>query len=609
LTQALAAQHGGEVLCLAPEAYGKVFRLYSERPGAERVELVTAAGWRASRAASGSGGGPASTVEDGDSAVALVRIDGPLEQRAGFHDPCAAWTDGHDAVAERLISALESAPVVVLLIDSPGGAVSGLQESIRRVQEAKARTGGKIITLADETIASAVVWWSVCVSDEIYVPKAGVIGSIGCRAAHVSIAGALEKDGLAVTEFSMPEGKIALSDVKPLSKLGKSRGEREVRAIFEQFAADVVAHSTPERKLTRADIVKLDGDMLRGQDAVDAGLANGVATLESVMQYALDLASAKGDEPMATKPGVRAEDEKPEDEKKDKPEAAEPPPPPADDGEKKPASAEDKPEPDGDEKPAACEKCGEEGNPKDARYCKTCGEKMAPDAEEDKPEPAAGDEPPPDGDKKPESRAAATSYAGLLGLSADASHPAIKSALMAHVACSRKAMALTGKDSPAQATGALQAMADEAAKVHGLEAQVSASAKREEYRTRNDLLTKLAAAKLPGCSRGELFVDKVSADGKRTATVPAPLYATTPIETLRGFVDAKLANKSPRSVSNPFEPDASAAKAKSRTGHVAVVQDGELATNISARTGIPSDRVAGSLAALQESGAIAGEDR
>jgi hypothetical protein len=121
-------------------------------------------------------------------------------------------------------------------------------------------------------------------------------------------------------------------------------------------------------------------------------------------------------------------------------------------------------------------------------------------------------------------------------------------------------------------------------------------------------LSKLAASGLPGCNRGDLFVDKVGADGKRT-TVPAPLYATTPIATLEGFVTAKLAGKLSSSVRNPFEPDAKAAKTITRNAKAGIVAESELAANISARTGIPSDRVAGSLAALQESGAIAGEDR
>jgi ClpP class serine protease len=362
----------------------------------------------------------------------------------------------------------------MMIVDSPGGAVAGIQEGVRRVQEAKARTGSKVVALADEMIASGGVWWVAGVADEVYIPKAGVYGSIGCRSAHVSIAGALDKDGVAVTEFSMPEGKIALTDTRPLSKVGKARGEREVRAIFEQFA-EVVATS---RKLTRADIVKLDGDMLRGESAVDAGLVDGVSTFEEVMQYALALASKEGNEPMATKPGTRAEDEKPEDDKKDKPGAAEPPPPPAKEDDPPKSEGEPNKEPDGDEKPAACEKCGEEGNPADARYCKTCGEKVPGEVEEDKPEPAAGEEPPPAKEDKPESHASATSYAALLGLSPTAGHPAIKTRIIAEHACVSRAMTLTGTDSPAAATGALQAMAEHAAKVPGLEEQIRASGKR-----------------------------------------------------------------------------------------------------------------------------------
>jgi hypothetical protein len=320
------------------------------------------------------------------------------------------------------------------------------------------------------------------------------------------------------------------------------------------------------------------------------------------MQYALALASKEGNEPMATKPGTRAEDEKPEDEKKDKPEAAEPPPPPAKEDEPPKSEGEPNKEPDGDEKPAACEKCGEEGNPADARYCKTCGEKVPGEVEEDKPEPGA--EPPPDDkdkETKPESRAAATSYAGLLGLSPTATHPAIKTAIIAHVSASRKAMALTATDSPAAAIGALQAMADEAAKVPAMAEQIKASAKREEWRTRNDLLTKLANANLPGCSRGDLFVDKIDAKGERSV-VPARAYAEMNIDTLKGLVDGKLKG-TPSASRSPYEP---ADKSTVKTAQKQVLVD-EAATSsfveeISSVSTASKDQLARTLVALQAQG-------
>ena len=63
----------------------------------------------------------------------LTRVDisGPLEQRAGYHDPCSGWTDGHDAIAERLCAAFASGDVL-LVVDSPGGAAAAAASSRAR---------------------------------------------------------------------------------------------------------------------------------------------------------------------------------------------------------------------------------------------------------------------------------------------------------------------------------------------------------------------------------------------------------------------------------------------------------------------------------------------
>ena len=96
-------------------------------------------------------------------APSLVRVDlsGPLEQRAGYHDPCGGWSDGHDAIAERLCEAFASGDVL-LVVDSPGGAAAGLQQAAARallheIDEAEAyrvlldRYGYTVDTIVAET--------------------------------------------------------------------------------------------------------------------------------------------------------------------------------------------------------------------------------------------------------------------------------------------------------------------------------------------------------------------------------------------------------------------------------------------------------------------------
>jgi ClpP class serine protease len=259
---------------------GRRFALYDERPGPECNEPFPSTLPIPSQ----------EEEEDTQSddlelpgGVTIVRVSGPLEQRAGSHGECGGWCDGHDAVAERLISAF-GAGDVVLIVDSPGGAHAGLQEAIRKVLKEKKARGRFITAYADEMIGSAAYWWVACVADEIYAPESAIIGSIGARSAHVSVAGALKKAGQEVTYFAAPgPGKIAFAPEFPLSDIGRARGERDTQLAFDSFAKDV----SKARGISRKDIEKLDADALPAPLALDANLIDGIASLDEVLALAL----------------------------------------------------------------------------------------------------------------------------------------------------------------------------------------------------------------------------------------------------------------------------------------------------------------------------------
>jgi len=284
LTPELVSAHsGGPVICLDESAIGRTFRLSPWRP--EAIEPLTPAGLRAAGVEIINAPEDPELEAEFEEKVAFVRVDikGPLEQRAHYNDSgCGGgWTDGYDAIAERMIAALEQGNVL-MVIDSPGGAVAGLQEAIKRIQAEKAELNRIVVAYADELIASAAYWLAATLADEIYVPEMGSVGSIGARSAHQSIAGALEEAGVDVTHFGWPgEGKYAFAAELPLSDIAKKRAQRDVAIAGEAFAAAVVAGRPG---LTRDAIVELDADCLTGSAAVDAGLVDDVASLDEVIE-------------------------------------------------------------------------------------------------------------------------------------------------------------------------------------------------------------------------------------------------------------------------------------------------------------------------------------
>ena len=544
----IATQSRGDVVCLDARAIGASFRLLGAEPRGYKIVADEAGN---------SALGPVALDEIAEPAFARIIISGPLEQRGGYHDICGGWTDGHASIADRLVAALQDERVgaVLLVIDSPGGVCAGLQESIKRVRAAKLATAKQIIAYADEDIASAAYWWTAAVCDEIYLPEAGAVGSIGARASHVSAAEALAQDGLAVTTFAWPPGKLALDGDRPLSDLGKARGERDVRMAAEAFFAAVSA----SRGLSVAAVRALDADMLTGAAAVAAGLADGVASLSDVEAWTLALA-ARGERPMN---------------KNDRDNGAG-----AAEAEGDPAEA-DKVE---------CPECHRANDP-DANFCDGCGAKLAGPNND---APPASDRPPPDSDrpgKLGEARGGAMSYATLAGLPEHASTPAIKRALSDQRSLARHAMKLTGARSVSEAWGGLDAIAKDAARVKSLEGKLATARAAADASERMDLLRKLEAS--GRYTRGELFDDIEDPKTGARKTVPAALWgdgeAGRPLGNLRGFVATALANQ-PVGKRTPFEPDPKALQESAR------ITDQDRAT--AAKTGADPAKVAASRAAL-----------
>ena len=430
-----------------------------------------------------------------------------------------------------------------------------------------------------------------------------------------------------MTYFAAPgAGKVAFAPELPLSDIGKQRGERDVWIAFEAFASAV----SSARGVSRDKLIALDADALTGQAAVDAGLADGVASLDEVLEYALAMAGAEGvatsDEAAPTddnESGVAArrmamgeQPESPEkvkkldeearkmaekkmieklaakyseeldekyaeelddeaDEEEEEEDKAPTPKHLADEDEDEDSEEEDKHADEDEEE-------DEEEAPKSERKM-AGGRKMMPPPKKTQPPPEKQDR----------------SVAALFGLRAGASAPAVKAAALPYVSLARAAMALTGARTIREAEGALRALADDAADAVRLRSEVRTVKAREARRERVALLRKLASANLPGYTRGDLFVD-LERDGK-LVSAPAPAFAEMKLGTLRGLVAAKLAN-APARTSSPWEPSRDAASRASSQASIDIAAP--TVSQFSGRTHASADKLAAAAAALAQMGAF-----
>lgn len=511
LTPEIVAAHaGGAVVCLDVAALNRGYRLHTRRPDASRVRPLAADIVEP--------GAPSSPIEvEPLPSVMRVEIRGPIEQRSGYHDVCGGWSDGYDAIGERMSAALESGDVL-LVIDSPGGACAGLAECVRRIQAKKAHTGRRITVYVDECCCSAAYWIAASVADEIFLPEMGVIGSIGARSSWYGCAGALAKDGIETRYFAFPPGKTAFAPELPLSDAGAERGQRDIMLAFEAFAAAVQAG----RGLSRDVLVQLDADALTGAAAVQAGLADGVETFESVAAYALAMAAQATQE--KTMPEPEKQEEMPE-----SPEEA--------------GSAEEEYE--------------EETTRKVRRKArKTEGEEEPGEDMQDEDEEGPPSSVPPSARRS----SPAASLALLAGVPEGSSELAIRTALAGRVSVYQHAARVTGRAAPGEITGALDALAEDAASVGRMRAERDDAVRTANAAERMQLLRKLAA--MGTHSPGELFRYDAGPNGQRVIAGPAKLWGPGPsgrtLANLRGYVAACEARTpgapAPKTARDPFQP-------------------------------------------------------
>lgn len=226
--------------------------------------------------------------------VALLRVHGPFASR-GQVEECG-YLPGYDDLEASFAEALADRRVtaIVMDLDSPGGDVPRLEETCQRIEAAIATSGKPVLAWVNELAASAA-YRIACMAEGIYTPPAGRLGCVGVIAVHWDESQALAAEGVKPTIIRSPAGKGAGHPAEPLSDVGRARLEQ---LVAESGAAFVKAVSGA-RSLAPAVLLDLDGGMRSGAAAVEAGLADGVDTLDGVIALAAARAALRA-EPEST---------------------------------------------------------------------------------------------------------------------------------------------------------------------------------------------------------------------------------------------------------------------------------------------------------------------
>ncbi len=212
--------------------------------------------------------------------VAIVPIDGVIAQKANLFSRISGGASSQ-LVERDIRGALADGRVrgIVLEINSPGGTVHGTQELADLVDRARAEK--PIAVFATGQMASAAYWIGAA-ADKLFISGDNVFtGSIGIVATHVDRSKAEEQMGVKTTEIVAGKYKRVASEYAPLGKEGRAHMQEFVDYLYSVFVNDVAAYRGVSTERVLSDMA--DGRVFIGRQAIEAGLVDGVSTLDDVV--------------------------------------------------------------------------------------------------------------------------------------------------------------------------------------------------------------------------------------------------------------------------------------------------------------------------------------
>jgi signal peptide peptidase SppA len=227
---------------------------------------------------------PQTEMRDG---VAIVTVSGPTMNR---RDP---FFDSYESLRERVSEAAAKSPrAIVLNLDSPGGLVAGLFETVDALRKISAKTRVPLLAYVGSQATSAA-YALACAASQITCAPTATIGSIGIIDSLIDESAAQRAAGLQVTLIKSGSRKVdthggQLSDDAVIA--AKDRVMASAEVFFRLVAT--------ARGMAVEDVRAQEAGLLVGAQALSARLVDRIGTLDDVIA-AIGAAPAATEKPMA----------------------------------------------------------------------------------------------------------------------------------------------------------------------------------------------------------------------------------------------------------------------------------------------------------------------
>lgn len=211
--------------------------------------------------------------------VAVIPVDGVIAKRMNLFTQISGGVST-ELLARDFRAALDDPTVtaIVLSIDSPGGSVDGTADLAELIY--KTRGEKPVFAFTDGMMCSAAYWIGSAAEKVFISNNTTAVGSIGVVATHTDVSKLEEKTGVKTTEVYAGRYKRIASQYAPLTDEGRQSIQERVDYIYSVFVSAVSEH----RGVSEREALEMaDGKIFSGKQAIEAGLVDGVSTLDALI--------------------------------------------------------------------------------------------------------------------------------------------------------------------------------------------------------------------------------------------------------------------------------------------------------------------------------------
>ena len=212
--------------------------------------------------------------------VAVIKIDGALGHKIGAFDKACLGACDYIDIRNAIAKAEQDEAVnsILLQISSPGGMVTGWQETAARI----ANASKPVVAYTDDLAASAGYYLAVS-ADSFFATQSAQVGCIGTLMTWIDVSKAYEMNGIKRELVASGKYKGMLMPGIPLTDEQRELLEDEVDALATEFKNHVIS--------ARGEINPdhMEGQTLWGTAAKAAGLIDEIGDFEAALTEAQEL--------------------------------------------------------------------------------------------------------------------------------------------------------------------------------------------------------------------------------------------------------------------------------------------------------------------------------